>query len=989
MYFTEWTRAMIKGRYSRLIPLLCVALGLLGGANAMSRPPVARAVAPPAPGVIGTAAGDGTACMPTSGAVSCGDGGMATAARLDYPFAVRTLGTSLYIADGGTGNGDGRIRLVDSAGVITTVAGGGNCGAPSCGDSTPATAAELANPVAVAVDGSRNIFIADGPRVREVIGATGAITTILGLVDDQGNPTYGSPGGVAVDGAGALYVDDNTNNLVTRVRYNPADGTPADGRDANGNAISATISAGGNLNAPEGLPVDGAGALYVANTGSRDVLKIADTTGMMPMGNAAVAATIPATDTANSVDDVALDASHNLYIASVAGNTVLEAPVGRTTPFTVAGDGAPCATTTNAANPCGDGGPATQARLNSPPGVALDAANNLYIADQNDQRLRVVGGSPPPPQTATATPGTSTTAPTSPTTQPTATGTATGAPSGTARPTGTQTPLATSTGTSTPQPSATSTGTSTPQPSATSTGMPQPSATTTAQPTGTATGIATPTPTRTATATATGTPTRTATPMATAMASATATSPAALGTGTPTPTSTRTTRTSTASVSGTPTAPRGIATMAPAPTMTQQFCVAGGVETARAHSALAILNPNSRGVRVALTFYPEEGATTTASFTVAASAQRSVALAGLTRLRGTFGLCVAADRAISGQLNLTRPGQDGDSQPGVVDLGDHWYLAEGYTGLTFHEQVSLLNPDARHAARVSLRLLLANGRGNTTVTVTVPAHTNRVVDINRLRPGKALSVVADSDRAILVARTLTFSSDGYGLTTRAATPDPRTRWLFAEGVTRAPFQTFLTVLNPRDRAAMVTVTFFGGDGRRLARRTLRLAPRSRTTLAVNSILPNAGSFATVVTSDRPVVVERSVYAGSPNAHAVAGSDVFGRTGAARRWVVPGSALAAGDSEFLLLCNPSPRALPVTITFYNKVTGGIVTTRVTVPARARYTVDVGAFQRRSRGNRLTASHGEVLQSGSTQAFAVERTVIGANDSTLQSTQGVAQ
>ena len=510
---------------------------------------------------------------------------------------------------------------------------------------------------------------------------------------------------------------------------------------------------------------------------------------------------------------------------------------------------------------------------------------------------------------------------------------------------------------------------------------------TTGTPTGvTTTGTATTGPAATATATLPAvTTTTTATPSATNTDTSTAT---ATNTSTATSTSTGT-ATSTATTA--PSTGTSTATASPPPVLPRRFCIAGGVETASDHASLALLNPDGAPAHAVVTLYFAGGAPATASVTVPARAQRGYPVASLTTRRGAFGLCVAADRSISGQLTLTRSGRDGDSLLGSPALGQHWFLAEGYTGLTFHETVALLNPGDR-AATVALHLLLPGGKGNRTVTETVGARGERVVDINALAPRTSVSIVADADRPVLVERTLTFSSGGYGLTTRDAAPDAATSWLFAEGSTRAPFQTFLTVLNPGGRVAVARVAFFGVNGRRLGGKTLTLAPRSRATLGVNSIVPDTSGVASVVTSDRPIVVERPEYFGSPNGTNVAGSDVFGRAGTARRWVVPGGTVAAGDSEFLLLYNPSARAVPIDITFYNTRNGGTATARVTVAAGARYTFDVNAYQRGTRGHpgpRLAASHGAVLQSRSNGAFVVERSVFGPGHGTLQATQGLAQ
>ena len=105
-----------------------------------------------------------------------GDGGPATAARLNSPADVAVDGSgNLYIAD----TGNDRIRKVDTSGTITTIAGSGASG--FSGDGGPATAARLNSPADVAVDGSGNLYIADtgNDRIRKV-DTSGTITTIAG-----------------------------------------------------------------------------------------------------------------------------------------------------------------------------------------------------------------------------------------------------------------------------------------------------------------------------------------------------------------------------------------------------------------------------------------------------------------------------------------------------------------------------------------------------------------------------------------------------------------------------------------------------------------------------------------------------------------------------------------------------------------------------------------------------------------------------------------
>ncbi len=413
----------------------------------------------------------------------------------------------------------------------------------------------------------------------------------------------------------------------------------------------------------------------------------------------------------------------------------------------------------------------------------------------------------------------------------------------------------------------------------------------------------------------------------------------------------------------------------------QQYYFAGGLQTADAHSAVNLLNGNGQPASVRLTFYFNNGATDTKTVMVNAGSQKTVTVASLEPFNGSFGLVVSADRSITAQLNINRPGRDGDSLLGNTGLGTTWYLAEGYTGLTFHETVSILNPDQTTPAHVQLQILPLGGGPGKSVPVTVPAHSNGVVDINQQFPGASVSIIATADHPVVVERTLTFSNNGYGMTTRAGTNTAATSWLFAEGTTVNRFETFLTVLNPNATPALVTASFFGGSGNPLGSRTLLVPGRSRGNIKLNDTL-SASGIASVVTSDQPVVVERPEYFGSPNNANIAGSDVFGRNGAGVRWSFPGGN-TEGNSEFLLLYNPSSTTVPVDATFYGS-NGQKITKHIDVQPTQRFTFDVNRLV-----PGLTPIHGAILSSTSPQGFVAEQTVFEPNHATLRSTEGLAQ
>jgi hypothetical protein len=165
-----------------------------------------------------------------------------------------------------------------------------------------------------------------------------------------------------------------------------------------------------------------------------------------------------------------------------------------------------------------------------------------------------------------------------------------------------------------------------------------------------------------------------------------------------------------------------------------------------------------------------------------------------------------------------------------------------------------------------------------------------------------------------------------------------------------------------------------------------LAPVSAApTVAAAQTLPSAGpagGAAGVLTSDQPLVVERSEYGGAPNGTRIAGSAVCGRNGVAPRWNFPGGATRRGQREVLLLANPSA-TVRVVATLYGS-DGRTAQQQVTLPPNGQSTLDVGrSFPR------ATGVHGVSVTSANGDGFLAEQTMFAANGSTVQRTQGLDQ
>jgi hypothetical protein len=357
----------------------------------------------PGQGVINTLAGDGT------GGYS-GDGGAATSAKLYGPSGVAVDSNgNIYIAD----YFNNRIRKVTaSTGDISTVAGNGTAG--YSGDGGAATSAELDNPFAVAVDSEGNIYIADATnnRVRKVTVSTGDISTVAGngtagYSGDGGKATsaeLNAPGGVAVDSAGNIYIADVLNNRIRKVTVSTGDIATVAGDGTRGYSGDGGKATSAELWWPSGVAVDSADNIYIADSDNMRVRVVNTGTAQITIATVVISAgdiaTVAGDGTAGysgdggaatsaKIDDptgVAVDSTGNIYIADLDNQRVREVAASTGIISTVAGDGT--------AGYSGDGGAATSAELDRPEGIAIDSEGNIYIADSSNQRIRAVGDIP-------------------------------------------------------------------------------------------------------------------------------------------------------------------------------------------------------------------------------------------------------------------------------------------------------------------------------------------------------------------------------------------------------------------------------------------------------------------------------------------------------------------------------------------------------------------------------------------------------------------
>jgi uncharacterized protein (TIGR03437 family) len=270
--------------------------------------------------------------------------------------------------------------------TITTVAGGGN-GFQTGG---PATSV-LMVPEGVACDSAGNLYIAEGAtNVVYKVTASGIISIFAGVFNQAGYSGDGFPAksaqlnhptGMALDPAGNLYIADELNGRIRKVAASGIITTVAGGGAPSVNFGDGGPATSAYLSLPMGAALDSAGNLYIVEFSAYGgVRKVTPDGTIMTVagGGVTLGDGGPATSAwLYGPSDVAVDGAGNVYIADTLNNRIRKVSNGTIT--TVAGGGSG-----------GDNGPASQAALSGPMGLAVDTSGNVYIADTKDQRVRVV-----------------------------------------------------------------------------------------------------------------------------------------------------------------------------------------------------------------------------------------------------------------------------------------------------------------------------------------------------------------------------------------------------------------------------------------------------------------------------------------------------------------------------------------------------------------------------------------------------------------------
>ena len=341
-------------------------------------------------GLIETVAGGGNSVPTELDPVGLGDGGPATEGRLTTPSGVWLDGQdNLLIAD----TGNHRIRRVDQQGFLSTVAGNGvpgfsgDGGSPLEASLNEPTAvfvdrgqlyiADSLNHRIRQVDSGGIISTVVGPGATEALNAGFSFTT---------GGVLQSPQGLWIDNDGRLLIADTGNHRIRRFdpglgTISTVAGTGIAGFSGDGVALET------NLNLPTGVAVDGAGNLWVADAGNNRVRRVSSQSISTLAG--AVSTEVGDSDPAIAAalgfpTVITLDPENNVYVSDYAHHRIRRVDASSRMISTAVGAGEP--------GDSGDGQAADQALLSSPAGLALDASGNLFFTDTDHHKVRRVDG---------------------------------------------------------------------------------------------------------------------------------------------------------------------------------------------------------------------------------------------------------------------------------------------------------------------------------------------------------------------------------------------------------------------------------------------------------------------------------------------------------------------------------------------------------------------------------------------------------------------
>ncbi len=266
------------------------------------------------------------------------------------------------------------------------------------------------------------------------------------------------------------------------------------------------------------------------------------------------------------------------------------------------------------------------------------------------------------------------------------------------------------------------------------------------------------------------------------------------------------------------------------------------------------------------------------------------------------------------------------------------YLAEGATGPFFDTSIALLNATGTPTTVRATFQTRAGGFVSQDVALAGPGRATIDPEILAGLEDAEFSTVILSGQPVIADRTMRWDARGYGSHAETSIAQPLTTWYLAEGATIAGFNLFYLVQNPGDQEARITVTYLLPEPRPPITKSYTIGAGRRENIWVNTEAPGlaAAEVSAVVTSDRPVIVERAMYRDGAGQRFSAGHASAGVAAPSTTWFFAEGATGDYFDLFFLLANPATSAASVEAR-YLLPDGTVVTKVYEVAAQSRFNV----------------------------------------------------
>jgi subtilisin family serine protease len=252
-----------------------------------------------------------------------------------------------------------------------------------------------------------------------------------------------------------------------------------------------------------------------------------------------------------------------------------------------------------------------------------------------------------------------------------------------------------------------------------------------------------------------------------------------------------------------------------------------------------------------------------------------------------------------------------------------WYFAEGSTRSPFDVSFAVQNPNPQ-ATVAHFLFLAADGGKPTPYDLPLPANSRLTLKAGDVVPNAEFATIVTTDLPAYVERSMYFGHAGHSA---AGARQPSKTWYLAEGSTVPPFDTWVLLMNPNSAPTLAQMRFLREDGS-VVEHTELVPPMSRKSVYVNALFTTSG-FATQVSADQPIVVERAMYFDSDQA----GHDTLATATPGQTWYLAGGSSRGGFDTWLLLMNPGSAPANVKVSFITD-TGRVVVQPLFVLPHAR-------------------------------------------------------